>query len=227
MDSGSRYLIAVFTAGFVTFLLFAIMIGLIKINQLPVSSDNQFDDVYFIRTERERTLNTELVKPEAPPQPVAPPQAVSMQVNSVGGVEAKPNPGGGTGPTTFGFRADGVAGGAGGFGSGAGIGMGTGSGFGIESVKGGGEYLPIVQVPPQYPPMALKQGIEGWVLVEFTIGTEGQVKNAKVVRSEPQGIFDSAALSAVQRFRFRPRLLGTQAVEVTGVQNRIRFRLER
>ncbi|MFZ5604244.1 MAG: energy transducer TonB [Pseudomonadota bacterium] len=53
------------------------------------------------------------------------------------------------------------------------------------------------------------------------------MKDARVVKAEPPGIFDRPALDAVQRFRFRPRTMGPLAVEVTGVQNRIRFRLEK
>ena len=98
-------------------------------------------------------------------------------------------------------------------------------GFGLG--EGDGEYLPIHRVPPQYPRQALMDRVEGWVVVEFTIGTEGQVKNPRIVDAQPPGVFENAALQAVQRFRFKPRTMGGEPVEVQGVQNRIRFRLKR
>lgn len=214
MSIWSRYCTAFASAGFVTFLLFAVMIGLIKISAQPLSGEGRFDMVNFIRVERDRSLNLDQLKPEPPPQPLAPPQQVNLQMSAMDVATQRFNLS--SGPITEGFSIDS------GFTPGDG---GVGAGFGGGMV-GGGDYLPVVQVPPQYPPSALKQGIEGWVLLEFTIGTEGQVKNARVVQAEPAGIFDQSALDAVQRFRFRPRMLGSMAVEVTGVQNRIRFRLQ-
>lgn len=231
MNNGPRYLIAIASSAVITFLLFALMIVLIKNNQLPSSSSNRLENVAFLHVDRELSLNTEQLRPAPtpPPTPQAPPQTAAMQVGDVGSGDGAPRLGSGTGPVTDGFSWDGVDPGAGGIGSGIGSGLGTGSGFGAEidgdGVIGGGDYLPIVQVPPLYPPSALKQGIEGWVLVEFTIGTEGQVKTARIIQSDPPGIFDEPALKAAQRFRFRPRMVGSVAVEVTGVQNRIRFRL--
>ena len=65
------------------------------------------------------------------------------------------------------------------------------------------------------------------MVVEFTIGTQGEVKNPRVVKSEPSGIFDQAALDAVKRFRFKARTIGGTPVEVSGIQNRIRFKLKK
>lgn len=229
MNMGSRYVIAWASAGFITFVLFALMIGLIKISEQPVIGEG-FEMVNFIRAEHPRALNLDQLKPAPPPQPQAPPAQVNLQVAAVEAVTVPHTAGGGTGPITAGFSAlGGIAPGRGGLGSGEGSGKGFGSGFGTglgDGIIGGGDYLPIVQVPPQYPASALRQRVEGWVLVEFTIGTEGQVKDPRVVQAEPPGVFDESALSAVQRFRFRPRTVGAQPVEVTGVQNRIRFRLQ-
>lgn len=98
---------------------------------------------------------------------------------------------------------------------------------GLGIGEGDGEYLPIYRVPPQYPRQALFDRTEGWVVVEFTIDTQGQVKDARVVDSKPRGVFDQAALDAVKRFRFKPRSLGGTPIEVQGVQNRIRFKLKK
>jgi len=67
---------------------------------------------------------------------------------------------------------------------------------------------PILRVvsapPPRYPPEALRAGTGGEVLVEITIGTDGSVTNARVVRSNPARVFDREALNAVRRWQFEP-----------------------
>lgn len=89
-----------------------------------------------------------------------------------------------------------------------------------------GEYLPIVTVPPQYPNRALQRGIEGWCQVEFTVNENGGVEDARVVDGEPPGIFDSASLRAVARFRFNPRTQDGSPVKTHGVQYVFTYRLD-
>ncbi|MEP6634522.1 MAG: energy transducer TonB [Luteimonas sp.] len=57
---------------------------------------------------------------------------------------------------------------------------------------------------PAYPPEALRAGQSGEVQVEFTVGADGSVSNARVVRSNPPRVFDRAAVAAVRRWRFQP-----------------------
>lgn len=65
--------------------------------------------------------------------------------------------------------------------------------------------LKVVSSPsPRYPPEALRAGTAGEVLVEITIGTDGSVTNARVVRATPPRVFDREALNAVRRWKFEP-----------------------
>ncbi|WP_407353401.1 energy transducer TonB [Luteimonas sp. R10] len=57
---------------------------------------------------------------------------------------------------------------------------------------------------PRYPPEALRSGQGGEVLVEFTVGADGSVTNARVVRANPPRLFDREAVAAVRRWRFEP-----------------------
>ena len=57
---------------------------------------------------------------------------------------------------------------------------------------------------PQYPTDAFRAGTSGEVQVEFTVGTDGSVTSARVVRATPPRTFDRAALAAVNRWRFQP-----------------------
>ena len=63
---------------------------------------------------------------------------------------------------------------------------------------------PISMASPRYPPDALRAGTSGEVLVEFTVGTDGSVTDARVLRANPARTFDREALSAVRRRRFEP-----------------------
>lgn len=86
--------------------------------------------------------------------------------------------------------------------------------------------IPLVRVPPDYPARAVNRGIEGWVLVEFTITGTGSVKDAKVVDAKPANIFNDAALKAISRWRYNPKIENGQPVERVGVRTIIRFDLE-
>ncbi|MGV1107574.1 energy transducer TonB [Xanthomonas translucens] len=57
---------------------------------------------------------------------------------------------------------------------------------------------------PRYPPDALRSGTAGEVLVEITVGTDGSVTSARVLRATPPRVFDREALNATKRWRFEP-----------------------
>lgn len=63
---------------------------------------------------------------------------------------------------------------------------------------------PISTPAPRYPPEALRAGTAGEVLVEFTVGTDGSVTSARVVRSTPARVFDREAVNAAKRWKFQP-----------------------
>lgn len=65
------------------------------------------------------------------------------------------------------------------------------------------QYAPIIKVPPRYPTQAAKEGIEGYVAVQFSIAENGSVTNAKVLRSEPERVFDPAALKSLKYYKYR------------------------
>ena len=89
------------------------------------------------------------------------------------------------------------------------------------------DVIPLVRIAPEYPPRALSRGLEGWVRVQFTITPTGTVKDAIVVEAEPKGMFEDAALKAIARWRYNPRVEGGVAVERVGVETIIRFQLEK
>lgn len=85
---------------------------------------------------------------------------------------------------------------------------------------------PIVRIPPQYPQIASVKGIEGWVLVEFTITPGGTVADARVVDAEPKGVFDRETLRAIKRWKYQPKIVDGQAVPQYNMRELIQFVLE-
>jgi protein TonB len=86
--------------------------------------------------------------------------------------------------------------------------------------------VPLVRIAPDYPPSAVTTGTEGWVKVQFSITTTGSVRDAFVVEADPPRVFDDAALKAIARWRYQPRIQGGVPTERVGVQTLIRFDLE-
>ena len=89
-----------------------------------------------------------------------------------------------------------------------------------------GNYLPIVRVSPIYPRRALTRGIEGYVLVEFVVTETGSVRDPVVLFADPPGFFERAAVTAVLKFKYKPKVAGGKPVAVSGVRSRIVFEME-
>jgi protein TonB len=97
-----------------------------------------------------------------------------------------------------------------------------GRGLGIGT--GDGEYLPIVKVAPIYPRRALERGITGTCLVEYTVTTSGTVRDVSVVPGEcEQSVFERPSIDAAYRFKYKPRVIDGEPVEVTRVWNRFHY----
>jgi len=78
--------------------------------------------------------------------------------------------------------------------------------------------IPLVRIPPRYPMRAARRKIEGWVKVEFTITEQGTVKDAVVVESQPADVFNRAALRAISKWKFKPKVIDGVAFEQRAVQ---------
>lgn len=77
---------------------------------------------------------------------------------------------------------------------------------------------------PAYPARARERNLEGWVDLEFTVTKDGTTRDTVVRAAEPAGTFDRAALDAVRRWRYEPRVVGGAVVEQR-VETRLRFQL--
>jgi TonB family protein len=86
---------------------------------------------------------------------------------------------------------------------------------GLMPVRVGGEIkapTKIRDVRPVYPPMAQSANVQGVVIIEITVDTDGTVRDGHVLRSIP--LLDEAALDAVRQWQFVPTSLNGTPVPV-------------
>jgi periplasmic protein TonB len=98
--------------------------------------------------------------------------------------------------------------------------MGNGGGGGIFD----GDIIPLQRIPPAYPRDAARNGITGWVQLEVLVNPDGSVRTARVLDAKPRGLFEAAAVQAVLRWKFKPKMVNGLAVEQKGAQ-KIEFNL--
>lgn len=99
-------------------------------------------------------------------------------------------------------------------------------GTGPGAAAGDGEYLPIVKAAAVYPRRAQLRGITGYCVVEYTVTTSGATRDPSPVECSPPGVFEASAVRAALKFKYKPRVIGGQPVEVAGVRNRFVYELE-
>ncbi|MBT6039216.1 energy transducer TonB [Luminiphilus sp.] len=92
--------------------------------------------------------------------------------------------------------------------------------------SGDGEYLPIVKVAPIYPRRAQTRGISGYCIVEYTVTKTGSIRDPQAIDCQPSGIFDRASVKAATKFKYKPRVVDGEPIEVAGVQNKFTYELE-
>ena len=187
----------------VTTLLYWLMSVLVAAGKDALTEAPKGKIVDFVRVPNPPQLRVEQPKPEKPVKPEAAPETPQLQ-------QAAVKPSGNT--VNIGAMAVDTS-----------LAVDTSAGLSASD----GEYLPIVKVAPVYPSRAQTRGIEGWVLLEFTVTETGAVIDPVVIDADPKGVFDSAAARAVERFKYKPRVINGKAQVVKGVQHLITFELEK
>ncbi len=196
-----RYIIAIAVSAAVTFGLLFLMQFLISVSKAGLNEGRTVHFVDFVRVKRDESVETKKPKPKKPPKVDQPPPDMPQpQLDNV-------NP-----------DATAV--------SVAPVGVSADMDIGIGGFGGGdGEYLPIVKVAPVYPNRALSRGLEGYVIVEFTVTKLGTTKDIRVVESS-SSIFESSAMKAAAKFKYKPRVVDGEPIDVAGVRNKLTFELE-
>ncbi len=84
--------------------------------------------------------------------------------------------------------------------------------------------VPIAREAPGYPESVRAIGMEGSVEIALTVLRDGTVGWARVLRAEPRGYFEQAALEGVRNWRFEPARADGVAIECR-LRTRVRFSL--
>jgi periplasmic protein TonB len=200
VDRLLRLVFAAALGALITVSLLWVMHYLIATGVTAFSEERTFRFVDFVRVQREERTELRDDRVERPPEPAPPPpMQPDRQLDDLDSVA-----------TAIGVSAPRID---------------HDVNLGREGFFSDGEYMPIVQVAPQYPRRAAERGLEGYALLEFTVTPQGTVRDPVVVESS-NSIFDRPAMDAVMRFRYRPRVIDGEPVEVPGVRFRITFQLE-
>ncbi len=194
---------ALFCGLAITLGLFWLMQYMILNNQVVLQQSRELSMVDFIRMKRQTELNVkERRLPEKPPPKKRPPPP-QMEVSQVNPLQNTPEfdiPNLDMPIQANRFRGPNVSG----------LMVGRGS---IST-----NLIPLVRIPPRYPMRAQMKRIEGWVKIEFLITGEGAVVDAIVVESHPRRVFDREAIRAITRWKFKPKIVGGEAVQQRVVQ---------
>lgn len=173
------------------------------------SSKHQFDEsgrahmVDFVRLKRDESSVKKEHKPDKPVQAEAPPMPDTPEEN----------------PDTSNTNLSVSISAPGDLNAGLQIG---GLGFGGSE----GDYLPIVKIAPVYPHAGLVRGTEGECVVQYTVTVTGTTRDVEVIKDRcDQPMFHRPSIQAAKRFKYKPRIIDGEAVEVHGVKNRFDFKI--
>jgi protein TonB len=197
-----RYAFSVAIGVVVTLSLLFVMHLLIVTGKQALTKPRERANLEFVRVKRNESLNVEDFTPEKPPKPPeTPPETPPQDMDNIDPDAPSIN----VAPPTVDTSTD----------------IGGPAGMNVAE----GDYLPIVRVAPVYPARALSRGLEGYVDMSFTVTTTGTVKDPIVMYST-SSLFERAAIRAVLKFKYKPRVVDGQPVEVPGVKTRITFKIE-
>ena len=197
-----RYAFSIVIGVVVTMSLLFLMQVLIATGKQALTKPRDRAKLEFVRVKRNEALNTEDYTPEKPPKPPeTPPETPPQDMDNV-----NPDaPSISVAPPTVATDTS----------------IGGPSGMNVAE----GDYLPIVRVAPVYPARALSRGLEGYVDLSFTVTTAGTVRDPVVIFST-SSLFERAALRAVLKFKYKPRVVDGVPVDVPNVKTRITFKIE-
>lgn len=202
-----RLFISLAMAFLITMLLVYGMQRLIETGERALSDETRIYMPDFVRIQREESIERKQVKPDKLPPPETSPQ--NTVVPEATEAEA--------GAVSVNFS------------SGRGGLLDSGLALNVAGLtdfeNADADYMPLVKVAPIYPRRAAARGLGGWVLVRFTVTAAGSVKDVEVVESTDP-IFERAAVQAALKFKYKPRVVDGETVEVTGVLHYIRFDVE-
>lgn len=87
------------------------------------------------------------------------------------------------------------------------------------------EVMPLYRVEPRYPAKAKKRGLEGEVVLSFTIDPTGRPIDISIVSATPKRVFEREAIRALKKWKYQPKVVGGKAVAQVGQTVKVEFEL--
>ena len=85
--------------------------------------------------------------------------------------------------------------------------------------------VPVFRIRPVYPRRAALQNIEGFVLLKFDVNKAGRTENISVLRASPPQIFNSAAIQALGKWKYKAKMENGRPVRQNGLKVKLDFAL--
>ena len=86
--------------------------------------------------------------------------------------------------------------------------------------------VPYLRLQPEYPARALKRGLEGYVDLAFDITAAGATSNIRVVEAQPEGVFERAAIRALEKWKYRVPITDGVPQGQVDMMTRLTFEIE-
>ncbi|MCG7496019.1 energy transducer TonB [Vibrio sp. Of7-15] len=96
----------------------------------------------------------------------------------------------------------------------------------MDSIGQNQQVMPLYRVEPKYPPKAMRQGLEGQVVLSFTIDEQGKTTDIKLVEAKPSRMFVRPAIRALKRWKYQPKMEAGKAVKQFGQTVTLEFKID-
>ena len=200
-----RLLLSLIVGAVITFFLYVLMAFLVDADDTFTSTKREQIVIEINSEPPEAKVQTRTrVPPPPPPPPPEPPKqtvVAEAQTTDTGGIGIGP-PAVDVGPVSAGI------------------------GDPSSAMMRDGDATPIVRIEPKYPVQAARDGINGYVVMRFSIMEDGSVDEVEVIEAEPKRIFDKEAIRALKRWKYSPKIENGKAMKQPGIKVRLDFNLD-
>ena len=87
------------------------------------------------------------------------------------------------------------------------------------------DVTPVFRIQPVYPRRAALRNIEGFVILQFDITEIGTTDNITVIQASPPQIFNSSAIQALKKWKYKPKIENGKAVRQNNLKVQLDFNL--
>ncbi|WP_371372450.1 TonB family protein [Thalassotalea aquiviva] len=198
-----KYFISIILGACISFLLFAIMATLIATDEVYIEPppDYPIIDIVKIKKNEKMREKQRILNPPPPPPPKRPDASANIRFVNKPAKKVKAH----IAVPEIKFSKSLEA-----------------QSFAINIIPNS-DATPIYRALPKFPPNAAENNITGWVKLKFSISRLGTVEDVEVLESSPELIFDQAAIDALNRWKYKAKIVDGKTVKQESLVVRIDF----